>query len=129
VILANISLGDLIWSLLVAFLMVSYLIVLFSVIVDLFRDDELGGAPKALWIVALLVLPLLTLIVYLIARGDGMAKRSMRQAQQSQQEFEGYVRSVAATDPAEQIAKGKQLLDQGVISPQEFEALKRKALS
>lgn len=128
-ILANISLGDLIWSLLVAFLMVSYLIVLFSVIVDLFRDDELGGAPKALWIVALLVLPLLTLIVYLIARGDGMAKRSMRQAQQSQQEFEGYVRSVAATDPAEQIAKGKQLLDQGVISPQEFEALKRKALS
>lgn len=129
-VLADLGLGELLWSLLVIFFMVTYFMMLFYVIVDVFRDDEMSGVGKAVWLIALLVLPLLTLVVYMIARGDGMAKRSYQQAAQAQADFDTYVKDVAATaSPADQIASAKSLLDQGAITPDEFEALKAKALA
>ncbi len=128
--LAEVSFADVLWSTVVIFFMISYLMALFSIITDLFRDRELGGVAKAIWFLLLLVLPLLSMLVYLIVRGNGMAQRQAAQAQAAKQEFDSYVRSVApAKSPAEQVADAKALLDQGVISTQEFEALKRKALS
>lgn len=127
-VLASLSLADLIWSLLVAFVMVSYLIALFSVIVDLFRDRELSGVMKAVWLFLLLVLPLLTVLVYLVVRGGGMAERSVRQAQESQDAVDSYIRSVAG-GPATEIAQAKALLDQGAITAEEYEALKRRVLA
>jgi hypothetical protein len=130
VVLANISLGDILWSLVVAFFFVAYLMALFTIIVDLFRDDSASGAVKAIWFIALLFFPIVTMIVYLIVRGGGMGARAAKQAQQEKQAFDSYVREVTNSgDPATQIANAKQLLDSGAITPEEFEKLKAKALS
>lgn len=129
-VLADIGLGELLWSLLVIFFMVTYFMMLFYVIVDLFRDHELGGVAKAIWLIVLLFFPFITLLVYMIARGDGMAKRNIAHAQAAQADFDSYVQNVASSaSPADQIASAKSLLDQGAITQEEFDALKAKALS
>ncbi|WP_396275964.1 SHOCT domain-containing protein [Glutamicibacter sp.] len=125
-------LGD-IWSLfwytLLIFAFFSYLIALFSVIGDLFRDHKLNGWLKALWMVLLIFVPFITLLVYLIARGKGMAERQVAQVRQAQGETENYIRSVAETSPAQAIADAKKLLDAGTITAEEYAALKAKALA
>ena len=129
-ILAEVGTGSLLWSIIAIFFMFMYLMILFYVLVDLFRDHELNGWWKAVWVVALLFLPFISLLVYLIARGDGMAKRQAAEVKASQQEFDSYVQSVAGSgDSAAQIEKAKSLLDAGTISQDEFDKLKAKALA
>jgi hypothetical protein len=111
------------------FIFVAYLLVLFHIVVDLFRDHELGGFAKVLWFICLIFLPFLTALVYIIARGGGMGARRRAEAQQAQAEAEAYIRHVAGKSPADQIADARALLDAGTISQQEFEKLKAKALS
>jgi len=102
--------------------------VLFSVIGDLFRDRELSGGAKALWIFCLIFFTFISLLVYLIVRGKGMNERAIAQAQQNKQAADNYIRSVA-TSPADEIASAKALLDAGTITADEFASLKAKALS
>jgi ABC-type multidrug transport system fused ATPase/permease subunit len=129
-VLADIHLSDIIWSMLWLFFLFIWIMILVQVLIDLFRDHTMGGVAKALWVVALIFLPFITVFVYIIARGSGMAERSMKQAQAQQKQFDSYVQSVAApTGPAEQIEKAKALLDAGTISQAEFDQLKAKALS
>ncbi len=125
---ADISLGSFLWSVISIFFLVMYLMMLFSVLADLFRDHTLGGGAKALWLIALLVVPLISLLVYVIVRGEGMAKRQMKAAEQAEDATRSYIRHVAGTSPAEQITQAKALLDQGVISQEEFDRLKAQAL-
>ncbi|WP_187264879.1 SHOCT domain-containing protein [Homoserinibacter sp. GY 40078] len=121
---------DLILLMFWIFAFIAYLFAIFSIIGDLFRDNTLNGWWKALWIVFLIFLPFLTALVYLIARGRGMAERSQRQADAQAQIAEKYIRDVAGTaTPTDEIAKAKALLDAGAISQAEFESLKAKALS
>lgn len=101
---------------------------LFTILTDLFRDDSLSGGAKAAWAVALIFLPVLTAIIYLIARGSGMAKRQANAIRQSKEATDDYIRSVAAVSPADEIAKAKELLDSGAITAEEFEALKARVL-
>ncbi len=122
------SFGDLIWWFISAFVFIAYLFVLFSIIMDVFRDHKLNGWFKALWMIFLVFVPFLTAIVYLIARGRGMSRRSAEAAQEIQQAQEQYIQSVAGSSPADEIAKAKALHDAGTISQSEFEALKAKAL-
>ncbi len=118
------------WLLVWGFVFISYLMVLFQVVVDVFRDRSLSGAARAFWVVALIIVPFLTTVVYLITRGADMNKRQLADAAQSRAAADDYIRSVAgATDPAEQIARAKGLLDSGAISADEFNALKAKALA
>ncbi len=119
---------NVIWLIFWAFAFVAYLMALFAIIGDLFRDQKLNGWWKALWIIFLIFMPFLTALVYLIARGRGMAERQAAAANQARSQADDYIRTVASTSPAEDIAKAKQLLDSGVISQGEFEALKNKAL-
>jgi Phospholipase_D-nuclease N-terminal len=121
---------DVMWTLLVFFAWVIWFYLLITVFGDLFRRHDLSGWAKAGWIIFVIVLPYLGVLVYLIAEHEGMAERNAKQLQQSQAQMDDYVRSVAAkSDPADQIAKGKQLLDQGAISQAEYDALKQKALA
>ena len=110
------------------FFFFAYLMVLFQVISDLFRDGELSGLSKALWIVFLIFLPLLTSLVYLLVRGKGMGQRQRVAVEKAMSETDAYIRQVAGKSPADQIADAKKLLDSGVISADEFAKLKGKAL-
>jgi len=122
---------DVIWWFLTIFVFVAYLMALFSIITDLFRDHKLNGWAKAVWFIFLIFLPFLTAIVYLVARGRGMAERAQKQAAAAQSATDDYIRSVsgAAPAPAAEIAHAKQLLDSGAITPEEFDKLKQSALS
>ena len=121
---------DFMWLMVTAFFMVIYLIIMFQVVVDIFRDHKLGGVGKALWIVALIVAPFLSVLAYLIVRGAGMSERQMSTLQQNREQAEAYLRGmVQAKSPAEQIADAKALLDAGVISADEYSTLKAKALN
>ena len=111
------------------FLFVAYLIILFHVIVDLLRDDKMGGGSKALWIIALLFVPLLASLVYVLVRGSGMAERQRAALRSARADTDAYIREVAAKSPADQIASAKALLDAGTINADEFARLKAKALT
>ena len=119
---------DFIWLILSTFVFVAYLLILFQIVSDLFRDSELGGGSKALWLIALIFLPMLTALVYVVVRGTGMAKRQRAALERSKSEAEDYIRHVAGKSPAEQIADAKALLDAGTITQEEFAKLKSKAL-
>ena len=123
------SFWDFLWVIIVTFGFVAYLILLFSIITDLFRDHKTSGWVKAIWIVFLFFVPLLTALVYLITRSKSMAERSMAAAQEAKQAQDSYIRSVAGKSSAEQIADAKALLDAGTITQAEYETLKAKALS
>jgi hypothetical protein len=111
------------------YLVVVCISIFIRVFIDLFRDPELNGWAKALWVLFLVVVPFLAAFIYLIARGGRMAQRSMAGARQAQVQSDDYIRSVAgSSSPAAEIEAGKQLLDSGAITPAEFEALKTKAL-
>jgi hypothetical protein len=123
------SIGDIIWWFLLVFVFFAYLFALFAVIGDLFRDHKLNGFAKAIWIIFLIFVPFLTLLVYLIARGNGMAERGAAQAKELQAAQEAYIKQVAVgTSPADEIAKAKGLLDAGTITQAEYDAIKTKAL-
>lgn len=120
--------GQFLWSLLLIFFMIMYFMILFSVVIDLFRNHQMGGFAKALWIIFLIFIPLISLLVYVIVYGKGMAERQQSAVVQAQQEQDAYIKQVAGTSPAEQIAQAQQLLNSGAISQDEFDKLKAKAL-
>ncbi|MBF6180188.1 SHOCT domain-containing protein [Nocardia otitidiscaviarum] len=123
------SFWEVLWLILVSFAFIAYLLLLFYIIGDLFRDKETSGWVKAVWIVFLIFLPLITSLIYLIVRGGGMQERSAAEAKQWQAAEQDYIRKTAGTNPAAQIADAKQLLAESAITQQEFEQLKAKALS
>jgi len=118
------------WTMLIFFAFIVWIWILFTVIADLFRRHDTSGFAKVLWIIFIIVLPYLGVFVYLIAEHTGMTERAIKQQETAQSQMDQYVQSVAAkTDPAEQIAKAKQLLDAGTITQTEFETIKQKALA
>jgi type VI protein secretion system component VasK len=123
------SFWDFFWLLVWTFFFVMYLMVLFQIIGDLFRDKDLSGWWKALWIIFLIIFPFLAAIIYLIARGRSMADRQAGEMRKAQVATDQYIKSVASqgSSPADQIASAKSLLDSGAITQQEFEQLKQKA--
>ena len=119
---------DFFWLLVWSFFFVAYLMILFQVLGDIFRDD-MSGWFKALWVVALIVVPFLSLLIYLVVRGRGMAERQAGTIREMRAQTDAHIREVAATSsPTDQIASAKALLDSGAITPEEFEQIKTKAL-
>jgi len=121
------------WDLVVlmasTFVFIAYLVILFHIVVDLFRDSQMGGGAKALWIIGLVFVPVLTSIIYILARGSGMAQRQQAAMQKAKADTDAYIRNAAGTSPAQEIAQAKALRDAGTITDAEYERIKAKALA
>jgi len=119
------------WLLVEAFVFTCYLIVLFQVFLDLFRDRDLSGWWKAIWVILLIIVPFLSLLIYVIARGRGMAERRQEAMGGARRDEEAYVPPpiMKIDNPAGQIAQAQQLLDSGTINQAEFDQLKQQALA
>ena len=121
---------DVLWSMLIFFLWVSWFILLFHVIGDIFRRRDASGGKKTLWLLFVLFVPFLGTFAYLIANSDDMARRNAEQAAAARGEMDDYVRSVAGSSgAASEIERAKGLLDSGAITQAEFESIKAKALA
>ena len=130
-ILADISFGDVLWSMLTFFFFVIILWMIIGIIGDIFRSDDLSGVTKALWCIFILVLPWLAIFIYLIVRGNGMTRRSMKANAEAQAQFDSYVRATAGApnSAAGEIKSAKEQLDSGAISQGEFDQIKAQALA
>src|SRR3954447_8458957 len=130
---ADYPLLDVFWTMLIFVAWVVWFMLLFRIFGDVFRRQDIGGGKKAAWLVFVCFLPFLGVFVYLIAQGSEMTERSLQDAAASRQQFDEYVKTVAADSggdsPADQIGKAKQLLDSGTITDVEFNAIKAKALA
>ena len=121
---------DVLWTMVVFFLWISWFMLLFHAIGDVFRRRDINGGKKTLWLIFLLFAPFLGVFVYLIANSDDMAQRNADQAAAARRETDEYVRSVAGSSGAAgEIERAKGLLDSGAINQQEFDAIKAKALA
>jgi hypothetical protein len=125
------DLGEFLWSLLIIYFIFFYFMILFRILGDLFSDPDASGWVKTLWIVALLVVPFISIFVYLITRGKAMTERSIAHAQAADAAQQDYIRQVAGgkTSSTEEIAKAHDLLTAGAITQTEFDAIKAKALA
>lgn len=122
------SLWDIVVVFFWAFVFLAALTGVAAVIVDLVRDRELSGWFKALWILFLVFFPLIAVLVYLIARGDGMAKRAITEQKNATAATEEYIRSVASS-PVDEIERAQRLVESGAITAEEFAAIKARALA
>jgi ABC-type multidrug transport system fused ATPase/permease subunit len=118
------------WTIFIIFLWVIWFWILITILIDLFRSHDLSGWAKALWFIFILILPLIGVLVYLIARGGKMHEHAVRDAQAQDQQFRQYVQEAASSQSsADQLAKLADLRDRGVITAEEFEREKAKILA
>ena len=120
---------DVLWSMVIFFLFVIWIWILITVFADIFRRRDIGGGMKAVWIIFVILLPYLGVFIYLIAEGHHMAERNAAQMNTARAQQDDYIKSVAGSSPADQIAQAKSLLDSGAITQAEFDGLKTKALA
>ena len=120
---------DVLWSMIIFFFWVIWIWIVITVLIDIFRRHDVSGVAKVAWVIFVVILPWLGVLVYLVVEHDGMRERSVKQVQAERRAFDDYVRDTAGGGSAAEIAKAKELLDSGTITPEEFEALKTKALA
>jgi hypothetical protein len=120
---------DVLWTMFIFFAWVIWFWLLITLFADVFRRHDISGGKKTLWCIFVIITPFIGVFVYLISQSKGMNERNLQNVKQQRQQADEYIRSVAADDPASQIAQAKSLLDSGAINQQEFDSLKQKALS
>jgi hypothetical protein len=128
-VLADISFGDLLLLVVEVFLFVIWIWILLTIITDLFRDHEMSGWAKAIWILFLVFIPFLAALIYLIARGSGMRDRTIKAQADAKKHFDDYVRKEAHTTPADELHKLNELREKGALSDEEFQQAKDKLLA
>ena len=128
--IADFTFGQALLTVLEIFVFAAWLMVLFTIIGDLFRDHAMSGWGKAAWIIFLIFLPFLGTLVYLIARGSGMRERAMAQQQEAQKQLDAYVRQTASGgSAADELTKLAKLHDERKLSDEEFERAKSKIVA
>ncbi|HXF32871.1 MAG TPA: SHOCT domain-containing protein [Solirubrobacterales bacterium] len=126
---ADVSFGELLLVVFEFFLLFAWIWILFTIFADLFRDHELSGWWKAVWVFFLIVLPWLGVLIYLIARGGGMRDRTIKAQTDAKAHFDKYVREQAQSSPADELHKLADLKDKGAISAEEFDRAKARLLA
>ncbi|HEX4673222.1 MAG TPA: SHOCT domain-containing protein [Solirubrobacteraceae bacterium] len=130
VIAASYPFLNVLWDILIFFAWVIFIWIAITVLIDVFRRGDISGWGKAAWVVFVVILPWIGVLTYLIVNHAGMAERRAQDTQVAQAQFDQYVRQAAGTGgPASEIQKAKELLDNGAITQQEFDAIKTKALT
>jgi hypothetical protein len=127
--IADINFGEGLLFIFEFFLLFAWIWILITVIADLFRDHELSGVAKAVWVFFLVFLPFLGVLLYLIVRGDGMRERSIKEQQDAKGQLDAYIREQAQSSPADELHKLNELKEKGALSPEEFEQAKAKLLA
>lgn len=122
---------EFLWLIFISYILIAYLFLLFRIFADVFRDREMGGFAKFLWVMFLIIAPFLGVLIYLVARGQAMTERQIADVNAMKAQQDQYIKSVARSGPsaADQIASAKALLDSGAITTAEYDALKAKALA
>jgi ABC-type multidrug transport system fused ATPase/permease subunit len=129
-VLADFTFGQALLTVLEIFVFAAWLMVLFTIIGDLFRDHAMSGLGKAVWIIFLIFLPFLGTLIYLIARGQGMRERALAQQQEAQKQLDAYVRETAGGgSAADELTKLAKLHDDKKLSDEEFERAKAKIVA
>lgn len=124
--IADYSFGEALGTVLAVFIFVAWIMVLFTILSDLFRDHEMSGWGKAVWVVFLIFIPFLTALVYLIARGSGMRERALKEQAEQKKHFDQYIRETAGTSQVDELANLAELHEKGKISDDEYERMKAK---
>lgn len=128
--IADISFGELLLVVFEFFLLFAWLWILFVIISDLFRDHELSGWWKAVWVFFLIIVPWFGALIYLIVRGNGMRDRTIKAQADAKQHLDSYVRDQAqASSPADELHKLNDLKEKGALSAEEYEQAKAKILA
>ncbi len=127
--LASFSLSDALLVTLEIFFFVVWIWILITILSDLFRDHELSGWSKAVWVLFLVFIPFLTALIYLIARGSGMRDRTIKAQAEAKQHMDAYIRQQAHSSPADELHKLADLKEKGAISSEEFDKAKAKLLA
>jgi hypothetical protein len=133
-VLADFTFGQALLTVLEVFLFAAWLMILFVIIGDLFRDHQMSGWGKAAWVIFLIFVPFLAALIYLIARGEGMRDRALAQQQEQQKQLDTYIRQTAGsgggggggTSTVDELAKLSELHDRNKLSDEEFERAKAK---
>jgi uncharacterized membrane protein YcjF (UPF0283 family) len=128
-VLADFTFGQALLTVLEVFLFAAWLMILFQIIGDLFRDHSVSGWGKAAWTVFLIFVPFLAALIYLVARGEGMRERALAQQQEAKKELDAYVRQATASEgssPADELTKLARLHDENKLSDEEFDRAKAK---
>jgi ABC-type multidrug transport system fused ATPase/permease subunit len=131
--IADVGLAELLWTTLWIFFLFMFIWVFVILITDIFRDHELSGWAKALWILLLIIFPLIGSLIYIIVRGPGMAERRAKEASAAKAQFDAYVREAAASSPggggpADDISRLAALRDSGTITEEEFQSMKARVV-
>ena len=120
---------DVLWTMFIFFAWIIWFWLLITIFADIFRRHDISGGKKTLWCIFVIITPFIGVFIYLISQSKGMNERNLQNVKQQRQQADEYIRSVAADDPASQIAQAKSRLDSGAINQQEFDSLKQKALA
>lgn len=126
---ADINFGEALWLALEIFFFVVWIWILITILTDLFRDHEMSGWGKAAWVLFLVVVPFITALIYLIARGEGMRDRAIKAQADAKHHMDAYIREQAHSSPADELHKLNELKEKGALSGEEFEKAKAKLLT
>jgi hypothetical protein len=126
---ADIDFGEALLLTLQIFFFVVWIWILITILTDLFRDHELSGWAKAAWVIALVLVPFLSALVYLISRGSGMRDRAIQAQADAKQQMDTYIREQAHVSPADELHKLQELKEKGALSDEEFNRAKAKLLA
>ena len=127
--LADITFGELLLLVVEIFLFVVWIWILFTIITDLFRNHDMSGLLKGVWIILLIFIPYITALIYLIVYGNDMRERTLRAQAEAKHAADSYIRSAAHVSPADELHKLHELVEKGALTQAEYDRAKEKLLA